>query len=87
MLLAIKSLLERKGKINLIYFKKKIEIFFSGQIIGLNDYGEIKQVKMYEDYAHAATVNQIAFCPVLDSNGKQLIASCGDDNQVKVFCV
>ena len=42
---------------------------------------------MYEEYAQATTVNQIAFCPVLDNNGKQLIASCGDDNQVKVFCV
>ena len=60
---------------------------FSGQLIGLIDDGEIKQEKTYEQFAHAATVNQIAFCPVLDNNGKQLIASCGDDNQVKVFCV
>ena len=50
----------------------------------MNNDGEIKQVKTYEEYAHAATVNQIAFCPVLDSNGKQLIASFGDNNQVQV---
>ena len=64
--------------------------FFSGQIIQLNDNGnEIKNICVYTEHAHASTINQIAFSSVMldDQSKKKLIASCGDDHQVKVFSV
>jgi len=59
----------------------------SGKIIELIDEENLRQVQELVSFAHSATVNQVAFCPVVDQNNRQLAASCGDDNQVKVFVV
>ena len=76
--------LELKGIFVLVFHQTNI---FSGKIIELVDEGDLKQVQELASFAHSATVNQVAFCPVLDDNSRQLAASCGDDNQVKVFVV